>query len=203
MKRILISQSIYKDLTRNEFGDKVDSRLIRFVLAAKYLPIVLSNYKVIRRNYGWDTSVLNQYLNQVNVDGILLTGGSDFGVDDNRDVTEKAVLSWANQEKLPVLGLCRGMQLMGKLEGGYLEEVSNHVREYHQLTGVISSRVNSYHKFAFRNLPSCFKILATSSDGVIEAFQHRKNNWEGWMWHPEREENFQLFDLKGFQKVFG
>ena len=203
MKRILISQSIYIDPTRNEFGDKIDCKVIRFVQAAEYLPIVLSNYNVALGNYGWDTSVLDKFLNQVHADGILLTGGPEVGVHKNRDVTEKAVLSWAIKKRLPVLGLCRGMQLMGKLEGANLEEVPNHIREYHQLTGILSNTVNSYHKFAFRKLPSCFKILAKSSDGIIEAVQHKKNRWEGWMWHPEREENFRSYDLKRFQRVFG
>ena len=80
MKKILITQSIYTDLTRNEFGDKVDSRIIRFVQAAKYLPVALSNHLITNSNDEWDTSGLDAFLNRVNIGGIVLTGGPDFGV---------------------------------------------------------------------------------------------------------------------------
>ena len=43
-----------------------------------------------------------------------------------------------------------------------------------------------------------YEILAESEDGIIEAISHKKLPWEGWMWHPEREEQFVTNDKNRF-----
>ena len=49
------------------------------------------------------------------------------------------------------------------------------------------NEVNSYHKWAIVDCPSNFEVKAHSDDNVIEAIRHKKLPWEGWMWHPERD----------------
>ena len=48
----------------------------------------------------------------------------------------------------------------------------------------------------WNSCPNDYHVLARSEDGEIEAIHHDKYPWEGWMWHPEREENFDERDLK-------
>ena len=198
----MVSQSVYLDTKRPERGDKLDGRVMEFLHAANYVLIPVTNFHVFQDESGWNTCSLIKFLEHVDADGVLLTGGNDLGVYENRDVTEETLLAWSVKKNLPALGLCRGMQLMGSLGGAFLEEVTNHIKKYHKIDGQILDNVNSYHRFAFKALPSNYKILAKTSDGVIEAFRHAINNWEGWMWHPEREEKFRLVDIQRTQELF-
>ena len=198
----MVSQSVYLDLKRRECGDKVDGRVMEFLRAANYVPIPVTNFHIFQDQSGWNKNSLTQFLEHIDPDGILLSGGNDLGVHENRDVTEKTLLAWSLKKHLPALGLCRGMQLMGSLGGAFLEEVTNHIKKYHKIDGQISDNVNSYHRFAFKVLPPNYQVLAKTSDGVIEAFRHAVNNWEGWMWHPEREEKFRAVDLQRIQELF-
>ena len=203
MKKLLVSQSIYDNKERKELGDMLDGRVIKFVRAANYLPIPVSNFYISPADKNLDTHCLQSFLEQVDTAGLILTGGSDIGQNENRDLTEKVLLDWSIEKKLPALGLCRGMQLMGTHGGACLEEVPNHIREYHKINGDIVDYVNSYHRFAFKKLPENYKILAKSVDGIVEALENRANRWQGWMWHPEREEIFRALDIKRLQGIFG
>jgi putative glutamine amidotransferase len=40
-------------------------------------------------------------------------------------------------------------------------------------------------------------------DGVIEAIRHEQFPWEGWMWHPEREEVFNMIDTLRMKRLLG
>ena len=39
-------------------------------------------------------------------------------------------------------------------------------------------------------------------DGEIEAIKHKKYALEGWMWHPEREEEYKIQDIKNIKRIF-
>lgn len=93
--------------------------------------------------------------------------------------------------------------MMADWAGVDLHPVERHVRTRHRLSGEVSGEVNSYHNFSLANCPSEFKVLARSEDGEIEAIRHQSLAWEGWMWHPEREENFATRDLQRVKDLFG
>jgi putative glutamine amidotransferase len=96
------------------------------------------------------------------------------------------------------------MQMMGTLAGSKLIKVSGHVRTRHCLQGgVISGEANSFHDMSLESCPSGYEILAKSEDGGIEAMRHETFPWEGWMWHPEREERFDPRDIQRLRNLFG
>lgn len=81
--------------------------------------------------------------------------------------------------------------------------MAGHVKTYHVVSGDIARKVNSYHNQVLADCPNGFKVLARSSDGEIEAIRHQKLQWEGWMWHPEREQTFTTDDLERLRSLFG
>lgn len=125
--------------------------------------------------------------------GVLLTGGNDlvaYGGDaPERDETEAAVIAWARRHRLPVLGVCRGMQVLLWLADARLEAVDGHVARRHEVTLRQGSRrvVNSFHRWAARRLPADWTAEAVCGDGVVEAARHVEEPLLGIMWHPERE----------------
>ena len=112
-----------------------------------------------------------------NPEAIVLSGGNDLGTYPEREQTEKLLLNYAWNQQLPLLGICRGMQMMAHWTGTELHKVTGHVRSRHQLTGIIEREVNSYHEYSLRNCPEGFEVLANSEDGEIEAIQHRSQPW--------------------------
>ena len=60
-------------------------------------------------------------------------------------------------------------------------------------------RVNSYHNIVIKKISQNTKILATSLDGSIEYF--KKNKIIGIQWHPERYEDFKIFDKNIIRKI--
>jgi len=129
-------------------------------------------------------------------------GGNDIGACLDRDATEVYLLDWAYERHTPVLGICRGMQMLGHWSGCGMKRVEGHVRTCHSLTGSVVGEANSYHEFSLTACPPQFDVLARSEDGEIEAIRHKALPWEGWMWHPEREGEFCPRDLKRVQEVF-
>lgn len=158
-------------------------------------------------------------------DGLLLTGGQDvnpvlYGQEPLpqcgelcilRDQMETLLLKRAVERDIPVLGICRGIQLMNAALGGTLYQdlptqhpsSVSHVMTppYHQpvhtveilentplaaLLGSGTYPVNSYHHQAVRQLAPSAKAMAVSSDGLVEALYlpDRKFIW-GVQWHPE------------------
>ena len=93
--------------------------------------------------------------------------------------------------------------MMATLAGSSLRKVNGHIRTRHVLqSGVISGEANSYHDMSVDSCPIGYHILARSEDGEIEAIRHDEYPWEGWMWHPEREVNFDIRDIKRTNELF-
>jgi putative glutamine amidotransferase len=157
------------------------------------------------------------------VRGLALTGGEDVApdrygaaphprlgdVDPSRDAAEVALIDAARQHRLPILAICRGIQILNVALGGTLyqdldserpgpvphsDERSRHAVRVeagslleHAL-GARSASVNSRHHQAIRDLAPALKAVAWAEDGVIEGAEPKNAN-EPWIvavqWHPE------------------
>ncbi len=155
------------------------------------------------------------------LDGLVLTGGGDvdpelwggpaessLGVSRSRDDFEIALLHAALDVDLPVLAICRGVQLANVAFGGTLvphlqwDQGDGHskrrddraaaVHEVEFATGSIvaelygsRSKVNSFHHQAVDRPGSGLKITGRSPDGTVESIEHLDRRLVGVQWHPE------------------
>lgn len=187
MKVVAVSQRVDCFPERGETRDALDQQLVEFLLAAGCLPVPVPN--------GMGAH-LADWLAAVQPAAVVLSGGNDIGQCASRDATEHALLDYAQMAHMPVLGICRGMQMLAHWAGTGLRPVAGHVRTRHQLAGLITAEVNSYHDYCLVACPEDFEVLARSEDGEIEAIRHVSLPWEGWMWHPERESAFTSHDIQ-------
>jgi N5-(cytidine 5'-diphosphoramidyl)-L-glutamine hydrolase len=155
-------------------------------------------------------SNIQLFLDELNLDGLILSGGDNIGEYPERDDTEIFLLKYAIDKKIPVLGICRGMQLINKFYGGSVIESTNkkHVKINHQINlsepieeNLIS--VNSYHNniLTSDSLGNNLKSFAVCDfDNTIEGIIHKSNKIIGVMWHPERSQDD--FNKKLIVKIF-
>jgi putative glutamine amidotransferase len=200
LQRAVISQTNGFFDSRNEFRDSLDSRLGDWVLEVGLLPFPVPNHLHRKEK-------LLEWLDFVSPSAVILSGGGDIGNSQARDETEKILLQFAEANELPLLGLCRGMQMLGLHFGSSLVQVDEHVKVFHDLLfepeQLFPNTVNSYHRFALSNIVTPLRVVATSPDGVVEAIKHIERPWEGWMWHPEREMPFHEDSLKRASRLLG
>ncbi len=154
------------------------------------------------------------YIKNWQLEGFILSGGDNVGVDPKRDSTEMAILSLAKAEKMPLLGVCRGMQFIHLHEQGTLDLDLKHVATSHRVAlkpafpwgGSLEDSVvdvNSFHaNIIHYPLPASLDCIG-QSEASCEAFQHKTLPWVGVMWHPEREATLQDFNLALFKWLFG
>lgn len=153
---------------------------------------------------------ISLWADRIGLDGIVLSGGNDLAHLPNaknpaleRDVCEMALMNWAANSEVPVLGVCRGMQIMNCFLGGSLIRVSGHITAKHSVDACTESNlflkystVNSFHDWGIdaNGLSTSLTPLLMAEDGSVEAFQHVSMPWLGIMWHPERHSchNFDL-----------
>ena len=94
---------------------------------------------------------------------------------------------------------------MNKFEGGSLKKIKNHVRKNHKIINKVNNypnKVNSFHEYSIKKLGRNFEIISYSTDKQIEAIKHKKYNWLGWMWHPERDKQFDIKLIKIAKNLF-
>ena len=204
MKIIAISQRIKKIVEYNEIRDQLDNRLNFFVIKAGYLPVPIPNFLGCEKK---KNKCLLNWLKKINPGGIILSGGEDIGVYKSRDKNEARIIKWSLTKKIPVLGICRGMQVINKFFGGTKVRINNHAGTRHKIYGnYCKSRdtVNSFHNWGFKleNLAGELKTNTLAKDKTIESFKHKKFKIYGIMWHPERERFFRKDDLSLMQHIF-
>lgn len=202
MKIVAVSQRVDAYPDRHETRDALDQRLPRFLAAANLVAVPVPNNLAQAESLGAEPAKLDVWLAVVKPAAIVLSGGNDVGACADRDTTERLLCQYAAQHNLPLLGICRGMQMMAVIAGGELKKIEGHVKTRHILTGEISGAVNSYHKLTVATCPDGYRVIARSEDGAIEAITHNHLPWQGWMWHPEREAPFERADVERLTTLF-
>lgn len=195
------------------------------------LSVPLSNVRAITQFGGVPIVLPNLEMDGIEeiastIDGLLLTGGGDidptlFGEEPlpglgnivpERDRFEVALIQKMLKLNKPILGICRGAQIMSIAMGGDMyqdiysqrdgsllqhdQQAPNwHGSHFVEVTegsllrkivGVDKFKVNSYHHQALRNMPDGFIVSGVASDGVIESFESTKHTFVmGVQWHPE------------------
>lgn len=209
--KVVVTQRVDYIKGYKETRDATDQKISEWLIQAGFLPVPISNKLVVVHN-DKDAQVnkqpmLQNWLVTIKPDAILISGGNNIGDFPQRDATEYYLLTWAKAKKKPVLGICRGLQIMAVWAGGNLVRVKNHVDTRHQLKICNSdsnwpNEVNSFHEWGLDNCPLNFEVKAHTDDGVIEAIKHNELPWEGWMWHPERQHNFENINLERIKQLF-
>ncbi|NMF67009.1 gamma-glutamyl-gamma-aminobutyrate hydrolase family protein [Brasilonema octagenarum] len=167
------------------------------------------------------------------LDGLILSGGGDidpvfyngsfhpkiYSVDSHRDVFELQIARFALDNHIPVLGICRGLQILIVVSGGTLIphipdkygtsvlhrqepepglwQSTEHIIKINpnsRLAKLIQKTqisVVSFHHQAARKIPPGWHAVAYAlKDGVIEAIEHEHHPWAiGVQWHPELSPN--------------
>ncbi len=200
-----ITQRIDRIAGRAELRDALDQRLVQWVAHAGFLAVPIPNTLSGTGNCGAPT--LENWLQVVRPGALILSGGNDIGEYPARDATERNLLSWAADERVPVLGICRGLQMMAAWAGVDLIRKEGHVGSRHQLVVPANKdewpgSVNSFHNWGLASCPDGFEVAAKAEDGSIEAIEHAELPWEGWMWHPERESPFSPQDINRLKSLF-
>jgi len=153
---------------------------------------------------------ISDYLRDWGIEGIILTGGNDIGASPKRDETEKQILSYALSEKIPVFGVCRGLQLLQVYCGGSLDVCvkEEHVATQHTVImeeGNKEIEVNSYHNSGIRedHLHDKLMPFVKTLDGWVEGVNIKDFSIGAVMWHPERGRPFRNDDRALIRKYFG
>ena len=194
MKRVMVSQRVLAAEGRGETWDCLDQALSVFMAKVGLLCIALPNTL--------SAVDLATWMDTVEPAGLVLSGGGDVYRDPDRNRTEDKALEYAQDRRIPVLGICRGMQKLGVLGGTPLVEVKGHVAVRHGLKGDFEGDVNSFHAFSLANCPADYSVELRAADGVIESIRHKERPWLGLMWHPERELPYRQADIDLVKQLF-
>lgn len=209
MKKIAITQRVDHIADYGEYRDCLDQNWTGFLLAINCFPLPLPTL---------EAKFINDYCSELKPDGIILSGGNSIACLDPkasdsciaRDNFENGLIEYALERNIPVIGVCRGMQVLNLFFGGSLSPVDNHIAKRHHLdinseyNDFISNDVNSFHGWGIpkSGLSRELTPLASDKEGNIEAFRHTQHSIFGIMWHPERETPFSSTDINLFQSIF-
>ncbi len=211
MRSVLITQRANK----NKYNCDID------VLEHCYVSY-LEKYNVRLIAIPNSTSCLEEYFDiGLQIHGIVLSGGNDVspelycgdkkkssGISNGRDNCEKRILNTAIEKKIPVFGICRGLQFINVYFGGKISQdirshnISQHsvVVQERDISKNLNSKevvVNSFHNqgvFPEDLSPELRVFAIDKTSGVIEGLYHPQRPIAAVQWHPEREKKVKKID---------
>jgi len=159
-------------------------------------------------------------LDTVQLDGVVITGGHDVEpvlykaaaevegkYDPERDTFEAGIISHALQDRIPLLGICRGAQLLNvQLGGSLIQDLRKHRRltsnrrtllplktlcleqdsRLAALLGTDTLKINSLHKQSIDHLGAGLRVSGRDLDAIVQAVEHPEHEFLfGVQWHPE------------------
>jgi len=209
VKTILVSQRLVGNTGYAEIREALDVQWGLFLNQCGLLPVPIATHVPVK-----------SYFDALKPAGILLTGGNDLSVfapqdplSGERDRVEQNLIELAIKHSLPIIGICRGAQMLAHTFGAKLEKKEGHVTASHTVQIDSATRifdhyqktaldVNSYHNYCVTQLGEEFNAAAKHTDQTIEAFEHKSRPLYGLLWHPERCHPFSHLDIQFFKKVF-
>ena len=188
----LISSNFKKHF--NTYIDFVDHFWINFFDKNKIKFTIIPN----ALNYKFN------FINKKDIKLIILPGGNDLFsksyLSKIRLENEFKLIKFGIKNKIPILGVCRGMQVINFFYKGNQKKINGHMRTRHDIFFVDKLfnkkklNVNSFHSFG---IPKNFLAKSLLPIGLdksknVEIFEHHKKNIFGIMFHPEREKNYSF-----------
>ena len=120
MKKIIYTQRVELVESYGERRDCADVEIAKLIWECGFLPVPVNNIP----------EKVQIFLEQVNPDGMILTGGNDLskygGNAPERDETEKRIIDHGIRNQIPIYGFCRGMQMIADHIGAELARVDRH-----------------------------------------------------------------------------
>ena len=188
----------------------------RSVVEAGGIPVILPP--------GWPSSSDAELLDRL--DAIIFSGGGDpnpllfgeepirqlHGITPERDLQELLLVRLAYDRQIPMLGICKGIQMINAALGGTLyQDINTQMdgvrikhsqdqdRRYpshtiqikpgttlHRLFATDTMPVNSFHHQACKDIAPCLRVCGVAADGVVEAIESNEHkSILGVQWHPE------------------
>tara|TARA_B100001540_G_C15781163_1_gene631094 strand:- start:231 stop:851 length:621 start_codon:yes stop_codon:yes gene_type:complete len=189
MHNIIITQKVLKD-KHNQLVWSLENNWYQYFNKKNInLISVNSNYQNFKK------------IIKIKPKGIIFSGGNDLyclkkkKVNLIRDNLEKKILKTALKKRIPILGVCRGFQLIANHFRCKINKKRGHVRTNHTLkinkkilgVNIKTMKVNSYHNYVIKNLPKTFFFVEKCKDKTIEIAYSKKLKILNLMFHPERK----------------
>lgn len=203
MKKIGISLRVETIEKYDEKRDQISQDWIALLQKLGMIPILIPN----------NLSNVKNFIENLELEGIILSGGDNIGDYPERDETERSLLEISVDQTIPVLGICRGMQVINNFFGGRFSKKwdKEHVNNNHSITltddfkfiNEESIIVNSYHNNIIESNDLGKDLVSFAkheNDKTIEGFKHSKLPIIGVMWHPERKQDEN--SIKLFEEIF-
>lgn len=192
MKKIGITLRVEHIAKFNEKRDAISHDWVHLLEKANILPIFIPN----------TLKNTKKFLEEMKLDGVIMSGGDNKGDNIYRDRTEKEIIEFVMEKEIPLLGICRGMQVINDFFGGKQITTNDlkHVKKNHKILIIENEvqkyfqkkeiEVNSFHNNLIEKntVGKDIEIFAISEiDNTVEGFYHKKFPILGIMWHPERK----------------
>ena len=121
-----ISLRVVENTDYNEKRDALSQDWSKFFEKLEINPLLIPN--TIKN--------ISSFLEDMDVHGLILSGGDNIGDNPNRDETEQKIIDYSFAKKIPLIGICRGMQVLNTFFGGAIETLENskHVGNPHSVS---------------------------------------------------------------------
>jgi len=190
---VLISQRIVVD-SHNQKADSLEKGYVEYFDSLGIDVIPVTNFIKHPR----------AYFKKIRYQGLILSGGGSIVPNSERYKIETGLIKMALLHKLPILGICHGMQMLNHYFGGKI------TKNIHDNVTVLRSpktghfiniekpifglygvhKVNQYHLDGVKRsqIAKSFDIFAVDKDlDIIEGVVHKRLPIIGLQWHPERK----------------